>query len=134
MTSVDFRDGHARIALLWAVDQDIHLGAPRSYHRTSGSRGGVRHYVGGIRRAVIIPGRTNVVRISFPRPSWQHLATLESWVGSVILYRDSGHHLFIGLLKSVDETQDPNTPYEMRQAGVMNITIETTTDTPETLL
>lgn len=134
MTKVRFHGDFTRIALLSAVADDIHLPPPRNITRQSQAKGGVKQYVGGVRRGVTLPGKAETVTVDLPRPSWEHSTTLGNWVGRAILYRDILGNLFYGILRSANEVRDPKTPSDLQQADRFRIVIETTTDTPETLL
>lgn len=134
MTSIRLPDNDARIALLSDVAADLHIPAPRSLRIAIKSRGGVRQYVGGVRRAVTLPGETLVVSLDIPRPQWRDVAELRTWVGQTVLYRDVTSALFYGLLTAVNDVWLTSTPLSQQASDHITITIETTTDTPETLL
>lgn len=137
MATVSFSGNLTRVVLLEDRNDpnaDVHLPAPSSYSVSTTGRGGVKQYAGGVRRAVTLPGKVVSVSVEFQRPSWQIVETLKSWSGQVVLYRDMNANLLIGVLRSVREINAPRTPAEFQQADNISIVIETTTDTPETIL
>lgn len=123
----------ARTGALTATDQ-VRLAAPLDRRVEVRARAGVRQYAGGVRRAISLPGHTLIVTLEIPRPTVAVVAELREWVGETVLYRDGNVDLWYALLKSANDSVHGRDGAPVGQVQTVRLVLETTTQTPESLL
>ena len=112
-----------RIHQLSNPDNGIWAGGD-SISTSSSSKGTVRHYAGGTRRAVTWGAIDRSVTASFPVDTVEQVDLLESWIDSTVLLRSVRGEVQAGLLSSITKNAAASMPDE-RIGCSISITITT---------
>ena len=113
-----------RIHLLDNPTTGIWVGGD-SINKTNRSKSTVRHYAGGVRRAVTWGAVDRNVTANLPLDTVEHVDLLESWTDRVVVLRSVRGEVLAGLLMTVNTSARPEYP-EVRIG--CNISIMTTTE------
>ena len=96
-----------------------------SINKTNQSKGSVRHYAGGVRRAITWGAVDRNATANLPLGTVDHIDRLESWIDRVVVLRSVRGEVLAGLLSTVNTNARPEFP-EARIS--CNVSIMTTTE------
>ena len=96
-----------------------------SIRKTNVSKGTVRHYAGGARRAITWGAIDRTVTANLPLDTVEQVDILESWIDATVVLRSVRGEVLAGLLSNVSTNAVPGMPDDRVSC---NITIMTTTE------
>ena len=96
----------------------VRAGAATALSETDTAAGEVRHYAGGVARAVASSQRTRMVDVTFTEISRADFERLRSWAGLDVFLRDPLGRLMFGVFHSVDASERPGNRATVRRVSL----------------